>query len=165
MSGTLTKERFEKLVNAAKEASFRKDQASHAGVSWSTYKNWLMVGRKVRDGKIERECTEHEMTCLDLLSAVEAAEYKAGTELVSLIKTAAEGDWRAAAWYLERRFPEQFALVRKIEGMHKHEHDAGPVIRRSVERILAHPALADTMEELAIDKELEIDADDEELKG
>jgi hypothetical protein len=35
--------------------------------------------------------------------------------MLELIKDQAQTDWRAAAWVLERRFPEDFSLKREVD--------------------------------------------------
>ena len=45
-------------------------------------------------------------------AAVEAAEWKATAGWLGSIRDAAGGDWRAAAWMLERRYPREYGKDR-----------------------------------------------------
>ena len=69
--------------------------------------NWLARGQKARerlDGGGEPQPDEEPY--LDFLEALEGAEKCAAELGIAPIRDAMErGDWRAAAWYLERRFP------------------------------------------------------------
>ena len=56
-------------------------------------------------GRVEREGSYAE-----LHEAVLAAEARAKiTSMGCITKAARDGDWRAAAWYLQRRYPHQFS--------------------------------------------------------
>ena len=77
-------------------------------------------------------------------AVIESAELKVSeSELVSWIRTAAAKDWKAAAWILERRFPERWARPERIEGTLSHNvHSidnatAGKIVRDTVAHVLA----------------------------
>jgi hypothetical protein len=46
----------------------------------------------------------------DWLDAVEAAEAEAVARNVAVIQKAAQSQWQAAAWWLERRYPDEWRL-------------------------------------------------------
>lgn len=48
-------------------------------------------------------------------AAVESAEAKAESYYVTIIHEAARDDWRAAAWWLERRRPDSYARRERFE--------------------------------------------------
>jgi hypothetical protein len=57
-------------------------------------------------------------------AAVEGARAKGLAQRLSVIKTAAKTDWRAAAWYCEHVFPESFAKSRiQLEHVGMVTHD------------------------------------------
>lgn len=60
--------------------------------------------------------------------ALMRARAKSEATLVACIASAAKTDWRAAAWILERRFPDQYGnrltLVKRLEQMTEDELDA-----------------------------------------
>ncbi len=89
----LTAEVQRLLVEGAELGLTRQLQADYAGVGVSTLRNWLSMGRKASTGK-------HRA----LLDAVERAEGQGAAKAMRKIKAAAEaGDWKAAAWFMERR--------------------------------------------------------------
>ena len=73
--------------------------AQAAGVSRSSFYSWLKQGERARAGSPAR----------DLRDRVERARAEGETVLVARIAGAAsKGSWQAAAWLLERRFPERW---------------------------------------------------------
>jgi flagellar motor switch/type III secretory pathway protein FliN len=57
-----------------------------------------------------------EVVFLKFLEQVEQAKAEAVTKKVAVIaKSGNEGDWRAAAWWLERQMPEEFGKTDKLE--------------------------------------------------
>ncbi len=103
----LTPERAQAIALAVSEGHYLQHAAAAAGVARSSVHSWLARGRKARerlDGGGEPQPDEEPY--LDFLEALEGAERCAAELGIAPIRAAMErGDWRAAAWYLERRFP------------------------------------------------------------
>ena len=73
--------------------------ANAAGLGRSTLMRWMARGKKERRGQFR-----------DFWDALKKAEAELIIELVQRINAAAErGTWQAAAWTLERRYPEKFS--------------------------------------------------------
>ena len=86
------------LIVQALEAGNVLDTAGpYAGIDKATLYRWLKAGRKAKSG-IHREFCD----------AVEKAVARAEVRDVALIAKAAETQWQAGAWRLERRFPERW---------------------------------------------------------
>ena len=106
----LTPERAQAIALAVSEGHYLQHAAAAAGVARSTVHNWLARGRLARerlDGGGEPEPDEEPY--LDFLDTVEGAERCAAELGIAPIRDAMErGDWRAAAWYLERRLPSHW---------------------------------------------------------
>lgn len=79
--------------------------AQAAGIGWSTLKEWKAKGRA------------GEAPYAAFLARLEEAEAKHAHAAMAMIMAAATDPkhWTAAAWALERRHPELFALKRVIE--------------------------------------------------
>lgn len=95
----LTPEIAEKLVQAASLGSYRKQAAAFAGVDERTLRRWLQRGHAEPDS---------------LYAALRARllEAEARTQVAAMgtiTKAIRDGDWKAAAWMLERRTPEQYS--------------------------------------------------------
>ncbi len=73
--------------------------ANAAGLGRSTLMRWIARGKKERRGQFR-----------DFWDALKKAEAELVIELVQRINSAAErGTWQAAAWTLERRYPEYYS--------------------------------------------------------
>ena len=86
-------------IRAALEAgNTRAAAAQAAGIAPDTLRTWMRQG--------EQQATGRHRT---LARTVELAEAQAETEAVAEIRAAWQrGEWRSAAWWLERRRPETY---------------------------------------------------------
>ena len=86
------------LLNAIKEGMPLKQAAEIAGISYDTLNHWR------NRGEVECSPPEYRQFC-QLLRRSQAVAMQVN---LSYIHQAASRDWRAAAWMLERRFPDEF---------------------------------------------------------
>jgi len=94
----LTPEILSKICDALRAGNYRETAAAFAGIRKSTFYDWIRQGARAPHG-IYRE----------LHDAVEKALADSEARDVALIgKAAGDGDWQAAAWRLERKFPERW---------------------------------------------------------
>lgn len=91
-----TDEARRKIIWALRLGNYRKTAAEYAGVSERTLCDWLARGE---DGN-----SEYAAFLDEVLEAEQAAEVRA----LGVIQQAAGRDWKAAAWFLERKFPERY---------------------------------------------------------
>lgn len=78
------------------------------GIDYVTFTNWRNKGEQLDE--------EDEEGFFDFFNALTRAETKASTAMMAHIRAAAQGDkknginpdWRAAAWWLERRYPDEY---------------------------------------------------------
>jgi len=89
----LTPAVFDRIVEATRMGLKFNDVASYAGVCLTTLGNWRRDGTRQTEGAAAR-----------LVAAMSEAEGEAAAEALQRIRSAADLDWRAAAWILERRF-------------------------------------------------------------
>ena len=68
-----------------------------AGIGRSTFYDWKKRGKA------------GEKPYADFFERISTAEAKAEARLSTHVEKAAASEWRAAAWKLERRFPERYA--------------------------------------------------------
>ncbi len=95
----LTPEIQDKIIQALAIGNYRKDAAEYAGIDATTLHRWMLRGAREKDS-----------ACADLRTAVLEAESRAKiTAIGSITKAMRNGDWRAAAYWLERKFPHQFS--------------------------------------------------------
>lgn len=96
--GKFTPERTDAIIKAIQEGCPHETAAAAAGIATSTFYAWIEKGEGFQTG-IYREFADN----------VRRAEALAEAERISRIDRAGkEGDWKADAWYLERRYPERW---------------------------------------------------------
>lgn len=101
-----TEPRVEALLNALRAGNTRGAAAAYAEISRQTFYRWLESDVSFRD-------------------SVEKAEAEAEVRFAAQVaKAATNGTWQAAAWWLERRRPNDFALRSRVEMTGK---DGGPI--------------------------------------
>ena len=84
---------------------------ARAGVARSTFYDWLEKGEAAKSGVL-----------MEFSDTVSRARADSAMRLVSQITLQAPTDWRAAAFLLERRFPDDYGKRSEITGK-----DGGPV--------------------------------------
>lgn len=93
-----------RVCEAVRAGVPRKDAAAYAGINDSTLYRWTERGRKSKKGAFWEFCQQ-----------VKKAESDAVVRNVAVIQKAAEREWQAAAWWLERRRPDDFGRKEKRE--------------------------------------------------
>ena len=101
----LTPERQQRIVTAISAGNSRDISAAYAGISPKTFFEWLKKGREGRGGAVYR----------DFADAIGKADAEAEVYAVGIIRQAMPDQWQAAAWWLERRKPQDWAKHEKIE--------------------------------------------------
>jgi len=92
-------ERAARVLVAVRRGLTYKNAASYAGISYATLNRWRIEGRERDD----------ESEICQFWKALQQANGEAAFRLIGCIDSAAEaGDWKAATWILERRFPDDW---------------------------------------------------------
>jgi len=100
---------MEKLIEALRSGNYRIDACCAAGIHYNTLLAWEKKGESQKSGEY-----------VEFLEALRRAEAEAVVSNIEVITNAAtSGDWRAAAWFLEHKYPNNWARLdkRAIEGM------------------------------------------------
>jgi len=97
----LTEEVEELIVQLVRGGAYLKTAAQFAGVHRETIRRW----RKRGETDLQRSIESHYAA---FARALARAEAQAEATRVLRILAAGENDWRANAWFLERRFPERW---------------------------------------------------------
>lgn len=95
----LNKVREESILDNLRLGSSRRSAAELSGVSARTLQRWIKRGE-------EAESEEWERFAHEVYKAEAIAEEHA---VYLILEAAKKGDWRAAAWWLERRHPSQWS--------------------------------------------------------
>lgn len=92
-----TPERVARIVEALEGGNTRRAAAAAGGIDQATFDRWIL-------------------RYAHFAADVRAAESKAELVHVEAIRhAAADGDWRASAWWLERRYPDDWGRRDKVE--------------------------------------------------
>ena len=110
------------------------DVCKAVGIGTSSYYEWLNAGKAIHEGDkenpylpskprrrknetdeaLEKRREQHEekrQLLLTFYIRISAAEAMSMTDMVAMVRSAAiSGDWKAAAWFLERRDPDNWSL-------------------------------------------------------
>ena len=97
----------DRLAEALRTGNTRIDAARYAGIGYSTFRSWMARGRT------------GERPYAAFVASMEKAEADAVIRNVAIIQKAAGVSWQAAAWWLERKFPELWSrdnvLIRQMQ--------------------------------------------------
>lgn len=103
----LTKALHDEIVGAIRVGTPIIHAAQAAGIGETTFHRWCQEGRaKPKSSKDPRRA---------FADAVDQALSQSVRLRVTRIAKAGETSWQADAWWLERRFPDQFGLRQNIE--------------------------------------------------
>lgn len=82
-------------MKALRAGNYRSAAAEYAGIGERTIYSWMEKGAKAKKGPYKQ-----------FLQALKKAEADAAVSALQLVLQAAKDNWTAAAWWLERRYPE-----------------------------------------------------------
>ena len=127
----------------------QRDAAVNAGLSESGFYKYMGIGyalleekplpsnappspkkkRNESKEKFQSRVADHDRymaLCEKLVESVKKGQAVVRSVMVAHVLDAAEKDWRAAAWFLERTMPDEFALqgrvTHQVEGTVVHQH-------------------------------------------
>lgn len=93
----LTKDVQKRIVQAIKLGSTYKLAAQYGGITYKTFNEWMKLGEDSEEGDFSEFC-----------DAIKKAEGEAVTKWLRTIEHASADSWQAAAWKLERRYPQDY---------------------------------------------------------
>jgi len=102
------KDVIERLIDAVSKGASYILACNYAGISPVTFNKWMKKGEEqledYDDGIIEKGDE-----FLEFYMSIRAAEGEAAKGWLTIIDQAAtNGDWKAAAWKLEKRYPKEY---------------------------------------------------------
>jgi len=104
----LTKRLIRDAASLLRAGNYANVAAGVVGVSEDTWYRWLREAEETGAPALKREFAD----------AVREATNEAEVKYVQIVEKAATSDWRAAAWWLERRGGDRWRLRQQ----HEHEH-------------------------------------------
>ncbi|MBI1296676.1 hypothetical protein GC175_17105 [bacterium] len=126
--GLLTDQRQALICKALKEGASYRLAASVGGISYECLNKWRKAGIAELERR-EKEDVDDDPTArarqmyVDFYLATEQAEAERAMLALKRIKRAGAKNWTAEAWYLERRYPQEFGRqIQEVQGP-----DGGPI--------------------------------------
>jgi hypothetical protein len=96
-----------------------KTACALVGIGESTYHKWRARGKaereRVAEGHANCRVRKAERPFVEFMESTTRARAEASRKRVANITEAADEDWRAAAWLLERREPETWGQKKRVE--------------------------------------------------
>jgi transposase len=135
----LTEDVSHRVVLLIRAGNWVSVTAEATGVHRSTIYSWVERGEADVDAGLD---TIHAR----FAQAFTKAQAEAQVLLVGMVRAAAvRGDWRAAVWMLERRFPEQWGRKAVVEIVVERCHacDRREAIRRATRPEIPEPVILD----------------------
>lgn len=113
-----------KICDAIRAGNYIETAAAHAGIHKSTLYDWMKRGAREKD-RVEKaggraKVKKAEADFVAFSDAVEKALADAEVRDVMIIANAATTDWKAAAWRLERKFPDKWGRKEKVQAQVEH---------------------------------------------
>ena len=99
----LTPEVQDEVVKRIRAGNYINVSCQAVGIGVSTYFEWLKKGEEGRQPYAE------------FTDAIKKAEAEAHVNYVAIVASHAPNQWQAAAWWLERRFPDKWGRRDKLD--------------------------------------------------
>ena len=100
----LTPELQRDILQVLEAGATIKDACHFVGIDESTYYKWIQRGEKGKSGLY-----------FEFVKSAQKAIASGSVDAVALIRKAAKTQWQAAAWFLERKNPQEWARRTKVE--------------------------------------------------
>lgn len=107
----LTPDVHERIVAAVRAGNFFETAARYAGITYTTFRNWMVRGEKelARLDNSRAQPRESEAPYLEFFEAVSQAEAEAEVAAVAYWQRAIPGNWQAAAAFVQARWRRRWA--------------------------------------------------------
>jgi transposase len=103
----ISPDRIDRIALAIRAGNYDTVAAAFAGIDPSTYRRWKARGEADRDAGRSSRYRE-------LVEAIEQADAEAEAFALAQIRKAADSTWTAAAWFLERKWPDRWGRRESI---------------------------------------------------
>ena len=127
----LTAELQTEICDLLRAGNYIETAAAFAGVSKQTLYDWIRRGKRELQ-RVEAspgsKIRKKEAPFVEFLDAVERAQAMAEAEDIEILRRAARDDWKAAAWRLERKFPDKWGRKDRLAAELEHAGNVGLTI-------------------------------------
>lgn len=131
----LTKELIKEAEKLIKLGNFARNVCKYLNIDESTWYRWLREGKNSSENSLKYQ----------FYHTIKKAEAIVEIRHLNIIQNAAKKNWHAAAWFLERRYPDKWGKKRRVEHFVE-DH-------RSIQYESAKKKLLDKIEKINIKKQ------------
>lgn len=111
----LTEKLTKEVAKYIKNGAYIETAAALAGISPTTFHLWLRTGKRLRVKEEKGEkLTKADLLHVSFSHAIEKAQAFSEYNDIQLIGQHAKTEWAAAAWRLERKFPEKYGRAKRL---------------------------------------------------
>jgi transposase len=99
------------IVRAIRSGNYLETAASYVGLAHSTVRDWVRRGEREAsrlEEDVDARPIKSETPFMEFSVAIKKAQAAAEIRDVIIIGDAARGTWQAAAWRLERKYPDRW---------------------------------------------------------
>lgn len=112
--GKLTPDRAARIIEAVRRGAYIEAAAAEVGIASSTLHGWIRRG--ARSWELGETPSRAERPYHEFVEALKKAQAESeAADLDRIARAADEGAWQAAAWRLERRFPDRWGRRTRVE--------------------------------------------------
>jgi len=113
----LTARLITNLSNSVRSGAYLETAAAFAGIAAVTLREWLRKGARIRCDYEENNVRPvgHDNLLYELSIEMEKSMAAAAMRHVLNIAKHAENEWTASAWWLERRYPDQWGRRNRLD--------------------------------------------------
>lgn len=116
----LNTEVHEAVCKALRAGNNRPASCAFGGITYQTMLNWSKRAQaSIQALQGGESIDDSELPFVEFLEGVQKAEGQAEVGAVAIIQKAAregiDGQWQAAAWWLERKFPDRWGRRERID--------------------------------------------------
>ena len=111
---SLTPEVQAEIEQILKEGNTQRTACGYVGICEDTYYNWLQLAEIARE-KPEKERGKYDDIYIQFSDTVKKARHFARRRFNGIISKAADKTWPAAAWWLERNYPEEYGQRSRVD--------------------------------------------------
>lgn len=133
----LTPELQDEIVKVIRAGNYIETAAAYVGLSKNTIYDWMKRGAREKQRialEPRKKPSKKELPYLEFSDAIQKALAHSEVRDVAIIGKAAEENWQAAAWRLERKFPDRWGRKDKTQIEHSGK-DGGPIETSHTEKL------------------------------
>lgn len=128
----LSTELTTKICDMLRAGNYLETAAAYAGIDKATLHRWMKRGareiERVESSEKNLKIRKREQPYVDFCNSIKKALAEGEVRDMIIISNAAKTDWKAAAWKLERKFPEKWGRKERLDAnLHHSGKDGGPI--------------------------------------